>query len=179
MSYGKPCIRNTGAPSAGPASWYATSSTPARVRRKGCMGVSGVAMPAILLQTEGRFGSRHRAQHVLGRGRRGHSHGRIGLLAAPCRCDGVADRLPHADRQHERRLADGLAAADVVLAIGFVPQLDLEVLGHVARRGDLVGARRMRGEQALVVPYQLLGREPAHALDETAFDLADAGGWVL
>src|SRR6476469_2526825 len=29
MSYGKPCIRNTGVPSAGPASAQATSSTPA------------------------------------------------------------------------------------------------------------------------------------------------------
>ena len=44
----------------------------------------------------------------------------------------------------------------------------------VVGRRDLVGAGRVRGELArLRMPHQLLGGEPAHALDERALDLAD------
>src|SRR4051812_3790111 len=58
-----------------------------------------------------------RLQHVLCGGRRLHGH-----EASARAGDGVPQGLPHADGQHERRLAHGLAAEHVVLAIGFGPQ---------------------------------------------------------
>ena len=63
-------------------------------------------------------------------------------------------------------------------AKGFVAEIDLEVRGDVAGGGDFVGAGCVGGEIALVVPHQLLGGQPAHALDESAFDLADVDGRV-
>ena len=52
-------------------------------------------------------------------------------------------------------------------------QGDVEDARAVAAGGDLVGAGRVRAQAALPVPPQLLGGEPAHALDEAALDLAD------
>ncbi len=45
-------------------------------------------------------------------------------------------------------------------------------------RRDLVGGRRVRHQLAVRVPPQLLGGQPAHALDEGALHLADVDGRV-
>ena len=48
----------------------------------------------------------------------------------------------------------------------------LKIVGPVGGERDLVGGGRVRAEPALLVPPELLGGQPAHALDEGAFDLA-------
>ena len=93
--------------------------------------------------------------------------------AAAAAANRVANGFVHADGQHERRLAHGFGAKDVVLAVGLGPQVHLEVFGHVARGGDFVSAWRMRAQMPLAVPNQLLTGQPAHALHKTALDLAD------
>jgi hypothetical protein len=50
---------------------------------------------------------------------------------------------------------------------------DVEDLRPVGGERDLVGGRRMGAQPPLGVPPQFLGRQPAHALHEGAFDLAD------
>ena len=52
------------------------------------------------------------------------------------------------------------------------------MFGYVAGRRNFVSAGRVGGEVTFVVPHQLLGRQPAHALNKTAFDLADVDGRV-
>ena len=79
----------------------------------------------------------------------------------------------HSKREHQGRLADRFAAINRVFAIrGILDQPDVEFFGYIRSRRYLVGARRMRGEHALAVPHQLFTRQPAHALDKRAFDLA-------
>ena len=50
--------------------------------------------------------------------------------------------------------------------------------GNVAGGGNFVGAGGVGGQHAVLVPHQLLGGQPAHALHKTAFDLADVDGGV-
>ena len=83
-------------------------------------------------------------------------------------------RVQDRERQHQRRLADGLAAVDRGLAVRCAfEQAHVEDARPVASRP---GSCRSMGacvrSRPLLVPPQFLGREPAHALDEAAFDLA-------
>ena len=68
--------------------------------------------------------------------------------------------------------------SDAPSARGFRPVGELHVEDFRAVRGerDLVGRRRMRAQPALGVPPQFFRRQPAHALDEAAFDLAEIDG---
>jgi hypothetical protein len=111
---------------------------------------------------------RDSAQHLFGGGRRVH---RLRLTTGLCHR--VAQRLKHADGEHEWRFAHGFAAVNVVFPVRLGPEVDAKVLGDVAGGGDFVGAGRVRGECAVCFPDQLLGGEPAHALHKTALDLAD------
>ena len=120
--------------------------------------------------------SPQRLQHILCRRRRGQLN-RTPMLSPRIR-HRITQCLVHADRQHEGRLPHGFAAKHVVFAIRLGPQFHLEMLGHVARGGDFVGAGRVRGEHSLVIPHQLLCRQPAHALYKAAFNLADVNGRV-
>ena len=76
-------------------------------------------------------------------------------------------------RAVQRWLADRLGAMDGRL-IGLRPvgQRHVENLRAVGCERDLVGRRRMRAHPALGIPPQFLRRQPAHALDEAALDLA-------
>ena len=95
------------------------------------------------------------------------------------RRDRIADREEHRERQQQRRLADGLAAVDAVFRVLAGVELHVEHRRAVVRGRDLVGAGRVRRQlAALWMPHQLFGRQPAHALDERAFDLADVDGRV-
>ena len=98
--------------------------------------------------------------------------------AWPCRRDRISQGLEHADRQHERRFAHGFAAKHVVFAVGFIPEIDVEMRGNVAGGGNFVGAGGVGGQHAALVPHQLLGGQPTHALHKTAFNLADVDGGV-
>src|SRR5581483_7682090 len=91
----------------------------------------------------------------------------------------VVDRVEHREREHERRLADRLGAVgDVAHVAAALPERDVEHRRAVARHGNLVGRGRMRLQLALRVPDELLARQPAHALDEAALDLAAVDGRV-
>ena len=50
--------------------------------------------------------------------------------------------------------------------------------GNVAGGGNFVGAGGVGGQHAALVPHQLLGGQPTHALHKTAFNLADVDGGV-
>ncbi len=63
--------------------------------------------------------------------------------------DGVAQRLECRQREHERRLADGLRAVDGLLAIGLVVEVDAKMRRNVARRRNLVRRRRVGLEFSL------------------------------
>nr|GEU28080.1 hypothetical protein [Tanacetum cinerariifolium] len=78
----------------------------------------------------------------------------------------------------QRRLAHGFRAVDAVLDVAVVVQGHAQVVRAVGNTGDLVSGRRVRHQFAGAVPPQLLGREPAHALDERALHLADVDGGV-
>ena len=104
-------------------------------------------------------------------------HRRGGVGVAPG-CNRIAQRFVNADGQHEGWLAHRLAAPHVVFAIGLGPQIHLEVRRDVASGRDLVGTGRVGGKVPLVVPHQLLGGQPAHALHKSAFDLTDVDGGV-
>lgn len=90
----------------------------------------------------------------------------------------IFERLIHTDRQHERRLANGFAAKHVVFPIRFGPKINFEMFGDVARCRDFVSAGGMGGEQALVVPHELLGGQPAHSLHKATFNLSGVDGGV-
>ena len=90
----------------------------------------------------------------------------------------IRDCRENGNRQHQWRLADGLRAIDRVFAIAVVEQFDPEIRRHIGGHGDLVG-RGSVGEQAtLLVVDKLFGRQPAHALDKAAFNLADIDGGI-
>ncbi len=110
-----------------------------------------------------------RGQHALGRRRRVEAD----HLARRRRAGhGIADSGEDRDGEHERRLAHRLRPMHDVLGIrAAVEERHAEVGRHVARGRDLVGGRRVRQEPSPIVPDELLGGEPAHALDEAALDL--------
>src|SRR5262245_4185639 len=89
----------------------------------------------------------------------------------------ITDRFADADREHQRRLAYGFAAVDRSVLRRVLQKLDVEAWRYVAYRGNLIGACRVRQQPAITTPSQLFCGEPAHSLDETAFDLSaiDAG----
>ena len=89
------------------------------------------------------------------------------------RVDRVEDRRIDGDRQHQRRLADRLRAIDARRRIRPHVEPRVEDRRHVGGDRDLVGRRRVGGQPSLGVVDQLFGRQPAHALDEAALDLAD------
>ena len=111
-----------------------------------------------------------RLEHALGRGRRIEARADAVVGDAGHR---VGERVQDGDAQHQGRLADRLGAEDRVLAVLVLEQVDVEDARAVAAGRDLVGAGRVGAQAALLVPPQLLGGEPAHALDEAALDLAD------
>src|SRR5262249_34012960 len=86
--------------------------------------------------------------------------------------DRITNRLAHRNREHQRRLTHRFAPEDDVRLAGVPQELDSEIRGHFGPRGQLVRRRAGGGEATVVVPQQLFEREPAHALDEAAFDLA-------
>ena len=57
-------------------------------------------------------------------------------------------------------------------------KLDIEDFRHVGGERDLVGGRRMGAQPPLAIPPQFFRRQPAHALNEAAFDLALVDGRV-
>jgi hypothetical protein len=76
------------------------------------------------------------------------------------------------ERQHEWRLARGLAFEGRGLDVFAIKQTDLEVLGHVTGHRDFVGAGAMGEQAAFFVPNALFHGEPTHALHISAFNLA-------
>src|ERR1017187_1081746 len=87
-------------------------------------------------------------------------------------CDGVADGLARGDGQHQRGLADGLAAKNHARLGGPFQERHLAHAGQFRPRGQLVGGGPVGGCASLAVPQQLFEGEPAKALDVAAFDLA-------
>jgi hypothetical protein len=119
-----------------------------------------------------------RPQHILPSSRSLQPHNCISI---PTRIDPslrhrIAQRLIHADGQHKRGLANGFAFEYRVFVVGLRPQVYAEVLRHIARCGYFVGAGGVGAQLARVVPHQLLGGEPAHALHKAAFYLAYVDG---
>ncbi len=106
---------------------------------------------------------------VAGASRRGRSRPSRG------RGDRVAQRVEHRDRPASaaarRRPWSGRSRLSRLRAAA--NRRDVERRRHVAAGRDLVGRGRVRAQPALVVPPQLLGGQPAHALDEAALDLAE------
>ena len=104
----------------------------------------------------------------------------IGRRCVEARCElvgahagnGIAQCLERRQRQHQRRLADGLRPIDGFFAIRLSKKIDVKVRGHIVRGRNLVGGWRVGLQFALVVPPQLLHRKPAVALDEPALDLS-------
>ncbi len=91
--------------------------------------------------------------------------------------DRVAERMEHRDGQHQRRLAHRLGAMDGLLAVAPVQSVMLKAAGGRCRPGSC--RWRAHGWQpAWRVEHQLLGGQPAHALNEAAFDLAEVDGRV-
>ncbi len=88
------------------------------------------------------------------------------------RRDGGTQRLADADRQHQRRLADRFAAAHDAGLGGALEERDAQGGRALAQRRQLVGRRAGGLQVAVLAPDEFLGRQPAHALDEAAFDLA-------
>src|SRR5690606_31025254 len=89
------------------------------------------------------------------------------------RSDRGTQSLADRDRQHQRRLADRLAALDHARLGRHRQQLDVELLGALAERRQLV-SRGPAGEQPTVVgPQKLLRGQPPEALYEPAFDLTE------
>ena len=91
---------------------------------------------------------------------------------APKDAIAVADRFTHADGEHERRLADRFTPVNDAVLRGILEERNRESLRRVSDGGDLVGARGMSEEPAVLAPLQFFAGEPAHSLDEPAFDLA-------
>src|SRR5215469_11699673 len=111
----------------------------------------------------------------------GFRGGRTAEVDAPARRAELGHRLPqrfaHAERLHQRRLADRLGAVDRAGLGGPLEQVHVEHRRHLREARDLVGARGLGVQPAPVpatglVPEQLLQRQPADALYEAALDLA-------
>ena len=108
-------------------------------------------------------------QHRLGRRRRRSPAG----SPAVRRPQGVANGMAHRDCEHQRRFADGFGAMDGILPIRCaVRQSHVGLRRPIPRGRNLVSRRRVGLELARGVPPQLLGSEPADALQKAAFDLA-------
>src|SRR6185295_15611890 len=87
-------------------------------------------------------------------------------------CNRIADREPYRYRQHQWRLADGLGVEDRGFAIRrVIEDPRIEDRRHVATSRDFVGRWAVGAQVTFGIPPQLLGGEPAHALDERALDL--------
>ena len=120
-------------------------------------------------------GGLHRPEHGLGRGRAAQVDA---VPRRPERRRRLPQRLPHAERQHQRRLADRLRPVHRPVLGRPLQQRHPEVLGHLREARQLVRARRLGGEApagvaVARVPPQVLQREPARALHEPALDLAE------
>src|SRR4029453_9494354 len=91
-------------------------------------------------------------------GRRGVEPRRklVGANAA----NGIPQPLERRQRQHQRRLADGLRPIDGFFAIRLSKEIDVKVRGHIVRGRNLVGGRRVGLQFTLVVPPQLFHRKP-------------------
>ena len=117
---------------------------------------------------------RQQSQNLLACRRRAELWGWRRWIRTPARS---SPRTRPRCRGAERRLADGFAARMFTVFVSLSIQVDVEHLRHVADVRDLVRRRRVRQQLAVGVVAQLLGRHPAHSLDEPADDLAavDAG----
>src|ERR1700722_19103752 len=109
--------------------------------------------------------------------RRGRAGQRNRPAGRPERADRLAERLAHAERLHQRRLADRLRAVHHARFCRPLEQVHVELRWHLGEARDLVGARRLGVQPAPVrpvglVPEQFLQRQPSDALHETALDLA-------
>ncbi len=93
----------------------------------------------------------------------------------PSGLQGVADSEEDATTQKQRRLADPTRALDSaeMLPLDALEDRDVELLGDIAKRRDLIGAGPPSSQLAGgAEPEGLLSGEEAHALDESALDLA-------
>ena len=70
----------------------------------------------------------------------------------PERADRLPQRLPDAERLHQRRLADRLGPVDHAGLGGPLEQVHVELLGHLREARDLVGAGRLGVQPAAVRP---------------------------
>ncbi len=93
--------------------------------------------------------------------------------------NGIAYRQQHREGQEQRRLAHGLGAMDSRLGVGVIEQRGAKRGRAVVGGGNFVGAGGV-GEQppGFRLPHQFFRREPAHALNERAFDLPDVDGRI-
>ena len=79
--------------------------------------------------------------------------------------------------QHRALIASAKSdAADILAEARKVG--DAQIERALAQRRQLVGRRAVRHERAVRAPHQLLGRQPADALHEAAFDLAAVDAFV-
>ena len=141
--------------------WPASGVEP-RAAGRGCRVAAGLFMRRAHAARGGFSASivRSTASGVAGAGRSGRQPAGTAGRA------GIADGMKHRQRQHQRRLAHGLGSKDRhPRGLGAAGKhLHASVRGPVARRGNLVGRRRVRAELTGAVPIQLLAGEPAHAL---------------
>src|ERR1041385_3301248 len=89
----------------------------------------------------------------------------------------VAQRFADGDGKHQRRLTNRLAPEDDALLPGVAEETDTEVLRHLGPRRQFVSGRARSGEAAVLVPQQLLERQPSHSLYESPFNLAAIDDW--
>src|SRR5210317_1095156 len=114
------------------------------------------------------------SQNCLGRGR-GMQVRQDPSVAGNC----IPQRQECRQSQHQRRLTDRLGTVDGLFTIrGVLQQFDPEVRGQIRAGRYLVRRRCVCAEVTLLVPPELLRRQPADALHVAAFDLAEIDGWV-
>ena len=65
--------------------------------------------------------------------------------------NGIPDGAPRGNSEHQRRLAHRLGAIDRLLAVGRVPERDVEDVRAVGAGRDLVGRGRVGAQPAIVV----------------------------
>jgi len=93
--------------------------------------------------------------------------------------DRILQREKRGVAEHQRRLADGLRTVDRIFAVfARRPQARAELARQITRDRDFVGRGCVRAQTPACIEPDFLGRKPAHALHEAAFDLAQIDGGV-
>lgn len=72
----------------------------------------------------------------------------IGMVSG----DGVAERFPDREGEHERRLSDCFAFPDGSILGGFIEKADTEICRRIAEGGDLVSAGAVGEEASFGIP---------------------------